>query len=39
MDKIEINGAQIHNLNNIDFSISKNKIVLITGVMALESRV
>lgn len=32
MDKIEIKGARIHNLKNIDVSIPKNKIILITGV-------
>lgn len=32
MDKIEIKGARIHNLKNIDISIPKNKMVLITGV-------
>jgi len=32
MDKIEIKGARIHNLKNIDVTIPKNKITAITGV-------
>ena len=32
MDKIEVKGARIHNLKNLDVSIPKNKMVLITGV-------
>jgi len=32
MDEIKVFGARIHNLKNIDVSIPKNKIVLITGV-------
>lgn len=32
MNRIEIKGARLHNLKNIDISIPKNKLVLITGV-------
>lgn len=32
MDEIKIVGARIHNLKNIDVDISKNKLILITGV-------
>lgn len=32
MDQIEITGARIHNLKNIDVRIPKNKIIAITGV-------
>ncbi len=32
MSEIEIRGARIHNLKNIDVNIPKNKIVVITGV-------
>ena len=32
MSEIEIRGARIHNLKNIDVNIPKNKIVAITGV-------
>lgn len=32
MKNIEIKGASIHNLKNIDISIPKNKLILITGV-------
>ena len=32
MEKIEIIGARIHNLKNIDVSIPKHKIIAITGV-------
>lgn len=32
MDEIKIYGARIHNLKNINVSIPKNKINLITGV-------
>ncbi|KKM66011.1 hypothetical protein LCGC14_1485540, partial [marine sediment metagenome] len=32
MDEIKVQGARIHNLKNIDVSISKKKITLITGV-------
>ncbi|MDD4556190.1 MAG: excinuclease ABC subunit UvrA [Alphaproteobacteria bacterium] len=31
-DKIEIRGARQHNLKNIDISIPKNKLVVITGL-------
>ncbi|UCE14306.1 MAG: hypothetical protein JSV04_03795, partial [Candidatus Heimdallarchaeota archaeon] len=32
MDHIEVVGARIHNLKNIEVKIPKNKIVTITGV-------
>jgi len=32
MSEIEIRGARIHNLKNIDVNIPKNQIVIITGV-------
>ncbi|MEJ2251097.1 MAG: hypothetical protein P8Y97_15770 [Candidatus Lokiarchaeota archaeon] len=32
MDKIEILGARVHNLKNVNVSIPKNKITVITGV-------
>ena len=32
LDEIDIRGARIHNLKNIDVKIPKNKIVAITGV-------
>ena len=31
-DQIEVFGARVHNLKNIDISIPKNKLVVITGV-------
>ena len=31
-DQIEIHGARAHNLKNIDVTISKNKLVVITGL-------
>ena len=31
-DKIVIHGARAHNLNNIDVTIPKNKLVVITGL-------
>lgn len=31
-DKIEVFGARVHNLKNIDISIPKNKLVVITGI-------
>ncbi|MHA1491740.1 MAG: hypothetical protein ACTSRI_19055 [Promethearchaeota archaeon] len=32
MDEINITGAKIHNLKNINVNIPKKKMVLITGV-------
>jgi excinuclease UvrABC ATPase subunit len=32
MDEIQVVGARIHNLKNINVKIPKNKIVAITGV-------
>ena len=32
MDKIKVIGARIHNLKNVDVSIPKGKMILITGV-------
>ena len=32
IDKIEIRGAKVHNLKNIDVDIPLNKIVAISGV-------
>ncbi len=32
LDQIEIKGARTHNLQNIDISIPKNKLVVITGL-------
>ncbi len=32
MEKIKISGARIHNLKNIDVSIPKRKVVVITGI-------
>jgi len=32
MDQIEVIGARIHNLKNIDVKIPKNKIIAVTGV-------
>ena len=32
VDKIEIKGAKVHNLKNIDVDIPLNKIVAISGV-------
>jgi excinuclease ABC subunit A len=31
-EKIEVFGARVHNLKNIDISIPKNKLVVITGI-------
>ncbi len=31
-DKIEIQGARVHNLKNVDVSIPRNKLVVITGL-------
>src|SRR5688572_29989577 len=31
-DAIEVHGARVHNLKNIDISIPKNKLVVITGI-------
>jgi excinuclease ABC subunit A len=31
-DHIEVSGARVHNLKNIDVSIPKNKLVVITGI-------
>ncbi len=31
-DVIEVQGARVHNLKNIDISIPKNKLVVITGI-------
>jgi excinuclease ABC subunit A len=31
-DRIEVFGARVHNLKNIDISIPKNKLVVITGI-------
>ncbi|HLX93834.1 MAG TPA: excinuclease ABC subunit UvrA [Puia sp.] len=31
-DYIEVQGARVHNLKNIDISIPKNKLVVITGI-------
>ena len=31
-DEIEVSGARVHNLKNIDISIPKNKLVVITGI-------
>src|SRR5690349_10719276 len=31
-DVIEVSGARVHNLKNIDISIPKNKLVVITGI-------
>ncbi|WEK35773.1 MAG: excinuclease ABC subunit UvrA [Candidatus Pseudobacter hemicellulosilyticus] len=32
LDAIEVFGARVHNLKNIDISIPKNKLVVITGI-------
>ncbi len=32
IDSIEVFGARVHNLKNIDISIPKNKLVVITGI-------
>ena len=32
MDSINIRGARVHNLKNIDVSIPRNKLVVITGL-------
>src|SRR5574339_195338 len=31
-EAIEVHGARVHNLKNIDISIPKNKLVVITGI-------
>jgi excinuclease ABC subunit A len=31
-ESIEVFGARVHNLKNIDISIPKNKLVVITGI-------
>ncbi len=31
-DQIEVSGARVHNLKNIDVTIPKNKLVVITGI-------
>ena len=31
-ETIEVFGARVHNLKNIDISIPKNKLVVITGI-------
>jgi excinuclease ABC subunit A len=31
-NKIEVNGARVHNLKNIDFSITRNTFVVVTGL-------
>ena len=31
-EAIEVFGARVHNLKNIDISIPKNKLVVITGI-------
>ena len=31
-ETIEVHGARVHNLKNIDISIPKNKLVVITGI-------
>ena len=32
MDLISIRGARVHNLKNIDVSLPRNKLVVITGL-------
>ncbi|HET9055730.1 MAG TPA: excinuclease ABC subunit UvrA [Chitinophagaceae bacterium] len=32
LDRIEVFGARVHNLKNIDITIPKNKLVVITGI-------
>ena len=32
MDSINIRGARVHNLKNIDVSIPRNKLIVITGL-------
>ena len=32
MDAISIRGAKVHNLKNIDVSLPRNKLVVITGL-------
>ena len=32
MDKIEIRGARTHNLKNVDLTIPRDKLVVITGL-------
>ncbi len=32
MDKIEVRGARTHNLKNIDLTIPRNKLIVITGL-------
>jgi excinuclease ABC subunit A len=31
-EMIEVSGARVHNLKNIDISIPKNQLVVITGI-------
>ena len=38
LDKIVIKGAREHNLKNINLEIPKNKLVVITGVVAQENQ-
>ena len=32
IDKIEIKGARVHNLKNIDVTIPRDKLVVLTGL-------
>ena len=32
IDKIEIKGARVHNLKNIDLTIPRDKLVVLTGL-------
>jgi excinuclease ABC subunit A len=32
LEFIEVTGARVHNLKNLDISIPKNKLVVITGI-------
>ena len=32
MDSISIRGAKVHNLKNIDVSLPRNKLVVLTGL-------
>jgi excinuclease ABC subunit A len=36
-DTIEVLGARVHNLKNIDVSIPREKLVVITGLSGLEN--
>ena len=31
-DKIEIKGARVHNLKNIDVTVPRDKLVILTGL-------